>query len=316
MGSGKLVGRATSGETALVLATVPEDWERIYRALERGRRFDDVALKLQRQGVIDSYGEARGQEGGQIGLTMDLRDGDMVFPSYRQPAVALERGVTIAELLRQYSGVKFCPWDWRKTGYFAYTIPVGTQVAHATGWAWGERRRGTGSVTVVYFGDGAASQGEVHEAMNYAGVFDAPLVFVLENNGWAISLPARRQTRASELHLRAAGYGFPGVRIDGNDVLAARQAAREAFARARAGEGPTLIELITYRMGGHTTSDDPTRYRDEAELVEWAASDPLVRFRAQLEEVEGSLERMVELDAEIETEIDAAVDAYLAERGV
>jgi 2-oxoisovalerate dehydrogenase E1 component alpha subunit len=297
--------------------SIPQNWARIYRAMLLGRRFDEVALKLQRQGVIDSYGESRGQEGGQIGLTIDLRPDDMVFPSYRQPSVALERGVSIVDLLRQYSGVKFCPWDWRLTGYFAYTIPVGTQVAHATGWAWGQRRHGTDSITVVYFGDGAASQGEVHEAMNYAGVFGAPVVFVLENNGWAISMPAGRQTHASELHLRAAGYGFPGVRVDGNDVLATRAAGEEAFARARSGEGPSLIELVTYRMGGHTTSDDPSRYRPPSELDKWTGSDPIARFLSQVRAAEQDISTQIrEIDDDVEKQLDAAVDAYLVERGI
>jgi 2-oxoisovalerate dehydrogenase E1 component alpha subunit len=295
----------------------PQDWTRIYRAMRLGRRFDEIALKLQRQGVIDSYGESRGQEGGQIGLTIDLLPGDMVFPSYRQPSVALERGVAIVELLRQYSGVTFCPWDWRRTGYFAYTIPVGTQVAHATGWAWGQRRRGTDAIAVVYFGDGAASQGEVHEAMNYAGVFGAPVVFVLENNGWAISMPAGRQSHATELHLRAAGYGYPGARVDGNDVLATRAAAEEAFARARFGEGPSLIELVTYRMGGHTTSDDPTRYRPSADLDEWSGLDPIAKYLAHVRAaVPDATTQTDQIDADVEKQLDAAVDAYLAERGV
>ncbi|HEY4278253.1 MAG TPA: thiamine pyrophosphate-dependent enzyme [Conexibacter sp.] len=292
------------------------DWEPAYRALTCGRAFDELALKLQRQGVLDSYGEARGQEAGQIGTTIDLGPEDMVFPSYRQPAVALARGVPVIELLRFYAGADFCPWDWRKHGFAPYCIPVGSQVAHAVGWAWGTRLEGSDAVTVVFFGDGAASQGEVHEAMNYAGVFGAPVIFVLENNGFAISLPTARQTNAPELYVRAAGYGIAGVRVDGNDLVAVRSAAEEALARARAGDGPTLIESVTYRMGGHTTSDDPRRYRAPEELLEWEARDPVIRFRAALAGVPGFEDRAAEIDREVAADLDRATDEFLSERGM
>ena len=296
--------------------TLLTDWEPTFRALIRGRRFDELALKLQRQGVLDSYGEARGQEGGQIGAVIDLEPGDMVFPSYRQPAVALQRGVPTVELLRFYAGGDFCPWDWRAHGFAPYCIPVGSQVAHAVGWAWASRLRGETAATVVFFGDGAASQGEVHEAMNYAGVFRAPVLFILENNGFAISLPTARQTNAEELYRRAAGYGIAGVRVDGNDVLAMRAAAREALARARAGDGPTLIESVTYRMGGHTTSDDPKRYRPPGDLERWAERDPVDAFRARLATLDGATERGAEIEREVEAELDRATDAFLHERGM
>lgn len=283
----------------------------------RGRRFDELALALQRQGAIDSFGEARGQEGAQIGAVCDLADGDMVFPSYRQPSVAMERGVSPVELLRFYAGVDHCPWDWRATGFAPYCIPVGSQVAHATGWAWASRLKGDGRATVVFYGDGAASQGEVHEALNYAAVFRAPVIFLLENNGWAISLPAARQTLAAGLHLRAQGYGMPGVQIDGNDVLAVRAAVRTALRRARAGEGPTLIEAVTYRMGGHTTSDDPSRYRPDGDLETWARRDPIETLVGHLRQA-GMEDQDVQ--EQIRTQVDAelvlAVDAFLDERGL
>jgi len=292
------------------------DWEPMFRALVRGRRFDELALKLQRQGVIDSYGEARGQEAAQIGAVIDLEDDDMVFPSYRQPAVALERGVPTVELLRFYAGGDFCPWDWREHRFAPYCIPVGSQVAHAVGWAWASRLRGESAATVVFFGDGAASQGEVHEAMNYAGVFRAPVVFMLENNGFAISLPTSQQTRAEALYHRAAGYGIAGARVDGNDVLAVREVVRDALVRARAGHGPTLVEAVTYRMGGHTTSDDPRRYRSEADLSEWAERDPVARFRSELERRPDVQERSGEIERDVEAELDRATDEFLEERGM
>lgn len=296
------------------MSQAPTDWEPIFHALVRGRRFDELAIKLQRQGVLDSYGEARGQEAGQIGAVLDLQPQDMVFPSYRQPAVGLHLGVPTVDILRFYAGASFCSWDWRAHRFFPYTVPVGSQVAHAAGWAWASRLRGEGAVTVVFIGDGAASQGEVHEAMNYAGVFDAPLVIVLENNGYAISLPVERQTRASDLSVRAAGYGFPGVRVDGNDVLAMRAAAGEAIERARSGGGPTLIESLTYRMGGHTTSDDPKRYRPPEDLDAWAPRDPVLRFKATLADVPA--ERIAAIEQEVEATLDRETQAFLEERGM
>jgi pyruvate dehydrogenase E1 component alpha subunit len=175
---------------------------------------------------------------------------------------------------------------------------------------------GSDAVTVVFFGDGAASQGEVHEAINYAGVFRAPVIFVLENNGFAISLPTARQTNAPELYVRAAGYGIAGVRVDGNDLPAVRSAAVEAIARARDGGGPTLIESVTYRMGGHTTSDDPRRYRLPEELEQWESRDPVLRYREALSGEAGFEERAAAIDGEIAAELDRATDEFLSERGM
>jgi 2-oxoisovalerate dehydrogenase E1 component alpha subunit len=292
------------------------DWEHLYRAMRRGRRFDELALALQRQGVIDSYGESRGQEGAQIGAVIDLEPGDMVFPSYRQPSVGLLRGVTMVELLSHYAGLGYCTWNWRRYGFGPYCIPVGSQTAHATGWAWAARLRGEPSATVVFLGEGAASQGEVHEAMNFAGVFGAPVVFVIENNGWAISLPVAQQTRAEGLYLRAAGYGIHGARVDGNDVLAVRAEMRAALARARGGEGPTLLEAVTYRMGGHTTSDDPKRYRTEEELAGWRERDPIARLQQLVGDRPGARERMEEIDREVDAELKGGVDEFLELRGM
>jgi TPP-dependent pyruvate/acetoin dehydrogenase alpha subunit len=293
----------------------PPTSEHIYRAMLRGRRFDELALALQRQGAIDTYAEAKGQEGAQVGAVLGLESGDMVFPSYRQPSVALERGVSPVELLRQYVGASFCPWDWRRLGYAPYTIPVGSQTAHAVGWAWASRLRGEPHVCLVFFGDGAASQGEVHEAMNYAGVFGVPVVFFLENNGWAISLPAAQQTRAEQLVSRATGYGIAGVRVDGNDVLAVRTVVADARELARSGRGPTLVEAVTYRIGGHTTSDDPRRYRLETEVAEWQERDPLKRFRASLDETAGVTGRLDEIERAVAAEFDHVVDEWMKERG-
>ena len=254
--------------------------EGLYRSLYRGRKFDEIIIALQRQGAVSGYAQALGQEAAQVGAVSVLEPTDMVFPSYRQPAAAMHRGVTPTEILRYHSRQSSCPWDWRGLRFGPYTIPIGSQLAHATGWALAEKRRATDSVTLVFFGDGASSQGEVHEAMNLAGVLQAPIVFFCENNGWAISMPFAGQTAAPALYVRALGYGFRGEQVDGNDLMAVRQAVERAVTAARAGLGPTLIEAVTYRIGGHTTNDDPTLYRGEAELQRKVLDDPVERFKS------------------------------------
>jgi 2-oxoisovalerate dehydrogenase E1 component alpha subunit len=296
--------------------TAEADWQRAYRALYRARAFDRTALALQRQGVIEVFSEARGQEAALIGACVDLVEDDMVFPDPRGAGVAMARGVTIGELFDWFRGQSYCPWDWKKVGYFAHPIPVGVQCSMATGWAWASRLKGNDSVAVVYFGDGAASQGEVHEAMNYAGVFDAPVVFVLLNNGWAISTPSSRQSKAKKLSVRAAGYGFAGETVDGNDFEAVRTAARAAIEKARSGGGPTLIEAVTYRMGGHTTSDDPKLYRAAEEMAEWEERDPLKRQRETLLAAGRPEVEIATIETEVEAEIEASIDAYLELRGM
>lgn len=256
----------------------PGEAARLLEAMLRARQFDEHAVALQRQGVVAGYGQASGQEAAQIGAVWAMRDDDMVFPSYRQPGVALHRGVSVRDMLRFYSRHELCTWDWRARRFAPYAVPVGSQLAHAVGWAMADRSRGDDRVTLVYFGDGSASQGEVHEAMNMGGVFRAPVVFLCENNGWAISTPSARQTAASTLYVRAEGYGFRGVRVDGNDVLAVLNAVADAVTAARAGLGPTLIEAVTYRIGGHTTADDPSLYRSGEELEMWRHNDPIDRF--------------------------------------
>lgn len=286
----------------------------VYRSMYRARRFDDVAVALQRQGAVSGYGQARGQEAVQIAVARATGDLDFIFPSYRQPGAALARGVTVRELLLFHARESYCPWRWREVRFAPYTVPVGTQLAHATGWAMAEARRGSSAVTFAFFGDGSSSQGETHEAMNMAGVYDAPVVFVCENNNWAISMPFERQTRASTLHVRALGYGFEGVRVDGNDPEAVTQAVERAARKARAGGGPTLVEAVTYRLGGHTTSDDPKLYRPTGELERWAALDPLPRYRGRLEAAGTSEDVLAACEAEVDRELDADVESYLASR--
>jgi TPP-dependent pyruvate/acetoin dehydrogenase alpha subunit len=284
-----------------------------FEAMYRARRFDEIAVALQRQGAISGYGQAIGQEATQIGAVLAIEPTDMVFPSYRQPGAALARGVTIGELLAFHARLDYCPWDWRGLRFAPYTVPVGSQLAHAVGWAMADQRDGGDRVTLVFFGDGASSQGETHEAMNFAAVNHAPVIFLCENNGWAISTPLAKQTLAPSLYVRAQAYGMPGFQVDGNDVEAVDDTVRGAVRMARAAPCPILIEAITYRMAGHTTSDDPSLYRTDEEVALWAARDPLVRLEV-LCAASGLLSRdaLQQIRQKVDHEIDQAVDMWLA----
>jgi len=255
----------------------------LYRNMVLIRRADQEALNLQRQGELGLWGQYLGQEAIHVGAVTALRTEDWIFPSYREFGMAMIRGVDPAEMLTLFRGLSHGPWDPRKFHFAPLAIPVATQVPHAVGFAMGCRFKHTDEVVLSTFGDGATSEGDWHEAMNFAGVFKAPVVFLCQNNYWAISVPLSKQT-AGSIADRAQGYGFPGIRIDGNDVLGVYAAVRAAAARARSGEGPYLIEAVTYRMGAHTSSDDPTRYRLDSELQAWNAKDPIARYRTWLEQ--------------------------------
>jgi TPP-dependent pyruvate/acetoin dehydrogenase alpha subunit len=250
----------------------------ILTAMHRARRFDEVAVALQRQGAISGYGQAIGQEAVQVGAAWALSADEMIFPSYRQTGAALLRGVPLLDLLTYYARLDPCPWDWRGLRFAPWSVPLGSQLAHAVGWAMGEQRSGEKRATLVFFGDGASSQGETHEAMNFAGVARVPVVFLCENNGWAISTPFAKQTRASSLFVRAQGYGMPGYQVDGTDVLEVLETVTTARDVALASSGPVFIEAMCYRVGGHTTSDDPSLYRTEQEDAIWRLRDPIDRF--------------------------------------
>jgi pyruvate dehydrogenase E1 component alpha subunit len=258
-----------------------DEYLSLYRDLVLVRRFDAEATALQRQGELGLWASLLGQEAAQIGSGRALRPDDYVFPTYREHGVAWCRGVDPLNLLGMFRGVNHGGWDPRENNFHLYTIVIGAQTLHGVGYAMGRQRDGGDGAVVTYFGDGASSQGDVNEAFTFAAVFNAPVVFFCQNNQWAISEPTERQMKVP-LYRRAAGFGFPGVRVDGNDVLACLAVTRAALARARRGEGPMLIEAFTYRMGAHTTSDDPTRYRLNAELEEWKHKDPLERLKAYL----------------------------------
>jgi 2-oxoisovalerate dehydrogenase E1 component alpha subunit len=257
------------------------DIRAMYRDLVLVRRIDTEAIALQRQGELGIWASLLGQEAAQIGSARGLEPADMVFPTYREHGVAWCRGIDPVRLLELYRGVSHGGWDPEEHKFHLYTIVIGSQTLHATGYAMGIQRDGADEAVIAYFGDGATSQGDVNEAFVFASVFNAPIVFFCQNNQWAISAPLERQSRVP-LYQRARGFGFPGVRVDGNDVLACYAVTKKAMQAAREGQGPTLIEAYTYRMGAHTTTDDPTRYRLASELEMWKLRDPIERVRAYL----------------------------------
>ena len=260
-----------------------------FRDMTLTRRIDVEATALQRHGELGIWAQLLGQEAAQIGAGRALRPQDYVFPTYREHGVAYCRGVDPLLLLGLFRGVDQGGWDPRENNFGLYTIVIGAQTLHATGYAMGMQRDGvvgTGdpdrdAAVIAHFGDGASSQGDVNEAFIFAASYNAPVVFFCQNNQWAISEPIERQTRIP-LYQRALGFGFPGIRVDGNDVLATYAVTQAALQRARDGQGPTLVEAYTYRMGAHTTTDDPTRYRLSDDVERWKLKDPIARVEVYL----------------------------------
>jgi 2-oxoisovalerate dehydrogenase E1 component alpha subunit len=286
------------------LEITDEQIKDLYRDLVLVRRIDAEATALQRQGELGLWASLLGQEAAQVGAGRALTTKDFAFPTYREHGVAYCKGVDPVTLLGLFRGVSQGGWDPHEAGFALYTIVIGSQTLHATGYAMGMQRDGGDGAAMAFFGDGASSQGDVNEAFVWASVFNAPVVFFCQNNQWAISEPLERQTRIP-LYRRAQGFGFPGVRVDGNDVLAVLAVSRAALEHAREGSGPTLVEAWTYRMGAHTTSDDPTRYRLAAELETWKLKDPIERVKAYLS-------RGGAADAAFFASVDADADALAA----
>ncbi len=261
------------------------DFLKFYRDMARIRRFDEEATALQRQGQMGLWVSAIGQEGAQIGSGYGVGPNDHIFPSYREHGVAITHGVDLMSIIKMFRGVNHGGWNPKETRFHLYAIVLGTQALHATGYAMGlnfEGLVGTGDpekdlAVITYFGDGATAEGDISEAFLFAATNNTPQVFFCQNNQWAISSPVGTQTKVP-LYKRGEGFGVPGIRVDGNDVLACYAVTKKHMDDARAGRGPSLIEALTYRIGAHTTSDDPSKYRDPAEVAEWAAKDPLLRF--------------------------------------
>jgi pyruvate dehydrogenase E1 component alpha subunit len=289
---------------------IPDDrllW--IHRMMLLARRFDERMLRLQRQGRIGTFAPVRGQEASQLGTVAALRESDWVVPAFREVAAEMARGKTMDGILLAYGGFNQGATVANGTNNLPVSVPVGSQVLHAVGLAYGMKYRKKDDVALVYFGDGATSEGDFHEGLNFAGVYQTPTIFVCQNNHWAISLPRSKQTRSKTLAQKALAYGVPGVQVDGNDVLAVYAAAREAVDRARSGGGPTLIECVTYRLSVHTTADDPKRYRTDQDVKDWEKRDPITRFQTYLKN-KGLLtdERIQQIEDEIGTQIQEAVD--------
>ncbi|EMY35388.1 pyruvate dehydrogenase E1 (lipoamide) alpha subunit [Arthrobacter crystallopoietes BAB-32] len=253
----------------------------LYRDMFLIRRFDQEATALQRQGQLALWPPLLGQEAAQIGSGHALQPQDYVFPTYREHGVALARGLELSSLLRMFRGVTNGGWDPREKNFHIYTLVLAAQSLHAVGYAMGIQRDQEDAVSVAYFGDGASSEGDVHESMVFAASNQSPVVFFCQNNHWAISVPTEVQSRIP-LSNRASGYGFPGIRVDGNDVVAVHAVMRWALEHARSGKGPVLIEAFTYRMSAHTTADDPTKYRLSSEEAAWKEKDPLSRLEQHL----------------------------------
>ncbi len=289
----------------------PEQLVELYRDMVTARAFDDKALKMQRQGRMGTWASTRGQEAIGAGVGLAMAPEDWLVPAFREHGIMLKRGVPGHLLYTYWSGDERGSCFPEGVRCFPVAIPVGSQWPHAVGIGWSLRLRGEQGAAVGFGGDGSTSQGDFHEALNFAAVFKVPVLFVVQNNHWAISVPVSRQTASASLAQKAHAYGMPGMQVDGNDVLAVYAAATEALARARQGEGPTLLEALTYRMGDHTTADDAGRYRPQEEVQSWLERDPIARLRRLLSAEHGwSEEREAALEAEVQGWVAEQVRLY------
>jgi pyruvate dehydrogenase E1 component alpha subunit len=282
---------------------------KLHRTMVLARKFDERMLNLQRQGRIGTFAPIKGQEAAQLGTIAHLRPSDWMVPAFRETAAELWRGRTLESIIIYNNGFGEGVDIPEDRNDLPISVPVGSQVIHAVGLGWAAKYRQKDDVAMTYFGDGATSEGDFHEGLNFAAVFQAPVIFVCQNNHWAISVPLAKQTRSKTLAQKALAYGLPGIQVDGNDILAVYAAAQEAVQRARTGGGPTLIECVTYRLAMHTTADDPTRYRSDEEVEEWSQRDPLPRFQKYLLD-KGLLseEKRLEVESAIMEEIQTAID--------
>jgi pyruvate dehydrogenase E1 component alpha subunit len=283
---------------------------KLYRAMVLGRRFDERLLDLQRQGRIGTFPPISGQEASQLGAVAVLQPEDWMVPAFRESAAEVWRGRSLVSLILAYAGYNEAAADDPPGPTLPVAIPVGSQMLHAVGLGWAARYRGEDQVALTFFGDGATSEGDFHEAMNFAAVFEAPVIFLCQNNQWAISIPRTQQTRSQTIAQKALAYGMAGIQVDGNDVLAVYAAVAEAAERARNGEGPTLVECETYRMMMHTTADDPKRYRPDEEVESWRRKDPIARFEIYLQRRRLLTKaKIAAIAQEVRKEIQTAVDA-------
>ncbi len=260
-----------------------EEIKKIYELMILSRKFDEKCIILQRQGRMGTYGSVLGQEASQVASAITLKDEDWLFPTFRESSALIARNTPITNIMLYWAGDERGSNFSKDLNNFPICIPVGTQIPHAVGVAWAAKIKNQKIAVLCYLGDGATSEGDFHESLNFAGVFKAPVVFLCQNNQYAISFPRSNQTASQTLAQKAIAYGFNGIMVDGNDVFAVYKATKEAIEKARSGNGPTLIECFTYRMSDHTTADDATRYRSKEEVEEWKRKDPIDRLRKYMQ---------------------------------
>ena len=282
---------------------------KMLHAILLGRRFDERMLDLQRQGRIGTFPPIKGQEAAQIGSVVLLRDSDWLVPAFRETAAEIMRGRSMESVLLYYNGYNEGTLIDKNQRDMPMAVPVASQILHAVGLGMAAQYRKTDEVVMTFFGDGATSEGDFHEALNCAAVYQVPVIFICQNNQWAISVPLARQTHSKTLAQKAVAYGMPGIQVDGNDVLAVYAATAEAIERARVGGGPTLIECVTYRIMMHTTADDPKKYRSEQEVESWKKKDPLLRYQQYLLQKNHITEDgIAALEDEVKKQIQSAID--------
>ncbi len=287
----------------------PAELKRVFRGMLFARRFDERLLKLQRQGRIGTFGPSMGQEAASLGPAVAMKKNDWFVPSFREGAGMLWRGWPVEKIMLWWGGNEYGAMPPEGHNDLPICVPVATQCLHATGIAWGCQYKKDGAVVVCFVGDGGTSEGDFHEALNFSCAHDLPIVFVIQNNHWAISLPREKQSKSRTLAQKCIAYGCDGVQADGNDILAMYVAARDAFEKARKGGGPTLIEAVTYRLAMHTTADDPKKYRSEEEVACWKPRDPLIRFEKYMRANQWLDDAtMQQLEEDIAAEIKAGVE--------
>ncbi len=289
----------------------------IYRLMITARRLDERCINMQRQGRIGTYGPCRGQEASHCAATVVMEPQDWVVHAFREPGSFYHRGWPLETALLFWGGYEEGCRPPEGVNDTPIAVPVATQTVHAMGIAWGMKLRGDDHAVLCYCGDGGTSEGDFHEAMNFAGVYRLPVVFLVQNNQWAISMPREKQTASETIAQKALAYGFDGLQLDGNDPLAVYVGTKEAVDRAKQGGGPTLIEAVTYRLSMHTTADDPTKYRSQEEVEKWEKLDPIPRFQQYLLKRGALDEKLIEeIDADAVKEVAAAVERYEATREV
>lgn len=289
----------------------------IYRLMLTARRLDERCINMQRQGRIGTYGPCRGQEAAHCAATICMEPEDWVVHAFREPSSFYHRGWPLETVIKFWGGYEEGCQPPEGVNDLPIAVPIASQVPHAMGIAWAMKLRGDKHCVLCYCGDGGTSEGDFHEALNFAGVYNLPVIFLIQNNQWAISIPREEQTASETLAQKALAYGFDGLQLDGNDALAVYAGTKEAAEKARAGGGPTLIEAVTYRMSVHTTADDPTKYRSDEEVTRWEKLDPIPRFRNYLLKRGVLDDKLVdEIEQDVLSEVAGAVERYEASRDV